>query len=182
MANREEFCEIWSDKKKYLNRVGGGMAGGASYQENKAKRRSEECPWPDSAHQDTDQGRSHAFVFVDKSNIVDSPDGSENMTMYGRGVGTRQLKEYESDAGKRSTPSESHFLLKLEELRNQLKKSNIERDNLAQALAESQEAVQEGADEILELEREVLDLQRLGTFIELLLSFSMFVKCIIINI
>ena len=43
VTNREQFRGIWSEKKAYVGRVGGK---GASYQENKAERRSMEWPWP----------------------------------------------------------------------------------------------------------------------------------------
>ena len=45
VENSEQFRGIWSEKKEYVGRVGGK---GASYQTNKAQRRSEEWPWPDS--------------------------------------------------------------------------------------------------------------------------------------
>ena len=46
VTNREQFRGIWSEKKAYVGRVGGK---GASFQENKAERRSMEWPWPVSA-------------------------------------------------------------------------------------------------------------------------------------
>ena len=51
VKSREQFLGIWTEKKAYVARVGGK---GASYQENKALRRSEEWPWPDAS-----PGNSH---------------------------------------------------------------------------------------------------------------------------
>ena len=45
VENREEFLEIWKEKKTYVDRAGGGR--NISYQEVRAIRRSEEYPWPE---------------------------------------------------------------------------------------------------------------------------------------
>ena len=68
VKSREQFLGIWTEKKAYVARVGGK---GASYQVNKALRRSEEWPWPDASPGNSHQeSKFRVCAYVDQHHFL----------------------------------------------------------------------------------------------------------------
>lgn len=161
------FKAVWSTQKEYLRKVGGK---GGLYKENKEKRKSESFPWPDSPAISRDPVK-----IITSMATTTSTSGMANITSIGSDIAGMPGSSTSMTSSKRSgmamtptpdnpsiriSPSEQHFLVKLDVLRRKLLAANMKNEELA---AKVDDLHLEGCDkdaQIRSLRKRIQDLQR----------------------